>query len=95
MSVSRIGEFSASEGKADELREFMLSIIPTILSSEGCESCQLFQNQDDLSKFIMIETWDSIESHQASVKNIPSEMLSQIRPLLAGSPAGSYYNSVG
>lgn len=94
MSVSRIGEFRASEGKADELRDFMISIIPMILSSDGCESCQLFQNQDDPSKFFMIETWDNIESHQASVKNISPEMLSQIRPLLADSPAGSYYNSI-
>ncbi|MBC7875909.1 MAG: antibiotic biosynthesis monooxygenase [Anaerolineales bacterium] len=94
MSVSRIGEFKATEGKTDELRDFMLSIIPMILASEGCEACQLFQNQDDPSKFFMIETWDSIESHQASVKNIPPEMLSQIRPLLADSPAGSYYNPI-
>lgn len=95
MSISRIGEFKASEGKVDELRYFMLSIIPMILSSEGCESCQLFQNQDDPAKFFMIETWDSIESHQASAKNIPPEMLGQIRPLLAASPAGSYYNIIG
>jgi quinol monooxygenase YgiN len=94
MSVSRIGEFSANDGKADELRDFMISIIPMILSSEGCESCQLFQNQDDSSKFFMIETWDTIESHQASVKNIPPEMLGEIRPLLASSPSGSYFDEV-
>jgi hypothetical protein len=39
----------------------------------------------------MIEVWDSIESHQASVKNIPPEMLAEIRPLLASAPSGSYY----
>lgn len=94
MSVSRIGEFKASEGKTDELRDFMPSVIPIILSSEGCESCQLFQNQEDPSKFLMIETWDSIESHQASVKNIPPDMLSEIRPLLASSPSGGYFDEV-
>ena len=94
MSVSRIGEFKANEGKTDELRDFMISIIPMILSSEGCVSCQMFQNQDDPSKFFMIETWSSIESHQASVKNIPPEMLGQIRPLLASSPSGSYFDEV-
>jgi hypothetical protein len=39
----------------------------------------------------MIEIWDSVESHQASVKNIPPEMLAEIRPLLASAPSGKYY----
>jgi hypothetical protein len=42
----------------------------------------------------MIEVWDSIESHQASVKNIPPEMLTQIRPLLASALRGGYYGLV-
>ena len=92
MSVARIGEVQAKEGLIDELREFLISIMPGIQSSKGCESVQLYQNQEDPSKFIMLEVWDSVESHQASVKNIPAEKLSEIRPLLATSPSGSYYD---
>ena len=94
MSISRIGEVQAKEGVADELREFLISIIPGIKSSEGCESVQLYQSQDEPSKFMMIEVWDSIESHQASVKNIPPEKLGEIRPLLATSPRGSYFELI-
>jgi quinol monooxygenase YgiN len=94
MSVFRIGEVQAKAGLTKDLREFLLSIIPLIKSSAGCETVQLFQNQDDPSKFMMIETWDSVESHQASVKNIPPEQLGEIRPLLAASPSGSYFNIV-
>src|SRR6266536_1707749 len=94
MTVSRIGEVQAKEGLMEDLREFLLSIMPLIKSSEGCESVQLYQSQDDPSKFIMVEVWDSIESHQASVKNIPSEKLAEIRPLLASSPGGNYYDLV-
>ncbi len=54
----------------------------------------LYQSQDDPTKFTMIEIWDSIESHQASVKNIPPEMLAEIRPLLAAAPSGRYLNLV-
>ena len=68
--------------------------MPGIQSSEGCESVQLFQRQDDPSKFMMIEMWDRVESHQASVKNIPPEKLDEIRPLLATSPSGGYYDFV-
>jgi len=94
LTVARIGEFQAKEGLTEDLQDFLISIMPLIKSSEGCESVQLYQSQDDPSKFIMVEIWDSVESHQASVKNIPSEKLAEIRPLLASSPGGSYYDLV-
>jgi quinol monooxygenase YgiN len=94
MSISRIGEVQAKEGSVEELRDFLMSIMPGIQSSEGCESVQLYQSTDDPSKFMMIEVWDRVESHQASVKNIPPEKLGEIRPLLATSPSGSYYKLI-
>jgi quinol monooxygenase YgiN len=68
--------------------------MPIIKSSPGCESVQLCQDQNDPARFLMIEIWDSVESHQASVRNIPAEKLGEIRPLLAGSPSGSYFQFV-
>lgn len=94
MSVSRIGELQAKEGLTEVLRDFLISIMPTIKSSAGCETVQLYQSQEDLSKFIMVEVWDRVESHQASVRNIPPEKLGEIRPLLAGSPSRSYFDLV-
>jgi quinol monooxygenase YgiN len=94
MSVSRIGDFQAKPELTADLQVFLLSVMPTIKSSEGCESIHLYQNQDDPSKFMMLEVWDSVESHQASVRNIPPEKLGEIRPLLATSPSGSYYRLV-
>ena len=94
MSVYRIGETQASEGKAEELRDFLISILPGIQSSAGCEAVHLYQREADPSKFLVIEVWDSVESHQASVGNIPAEKLGEIRPLLATSPSGSYYRLI-
>ena len=94
MSITRIGETQAKPELTESLRDFLLSIMPIIKSSEGCESVTLYQSHDDTTKFTMLEVWDSIESHQASVKNIPSEMLTQIRPLLASAPSGGYYDFV-
>jgi quinol monooxygenase YgiN len=94
VSISRIGEVQAKDGLTEQLRDFLISIMPIIKSSEGCESVQLYQSQDDPSRFIMVEVWDSLESHQASVRNIPSEKLGEIRPLLATSPSGSYFRLV-
>lgn len=91
MNTYRIGEMQAKPERVEELRNFLISIMPMIKSSQGCESVQLYQSQDDPTKFTMIEVWDSVESHRASVKNIPPEMLTEIRPLLAAAPSGSYF----
>jgi len=94
MSVTRIGEVQAKPELTKDLQDFLISIMPMIKSSQGCESVTLYQSHDDPTKFTMIEVWDNIESHQASVKNIPPEKLVEIRPLLASAPSGSYYGLV-
>lgn len=94
MNVTRIGETQAQDGREQELREFLLSILTIIRSSKGCRSVEMYQNRDDPSRFMIIEEWESVEAHQASVKNIPSEKLAEIRPLLASAPHGSYYEMV-
>lgn len=94
MSVSRIGQMQAKPDQVEQMREFLLSIMPGIKNSSGCESVQLYQSQDDPSNFIMIEVWDRVESHQASVRNISAEELEKIRPLLASPPRGSYFGMV-
>ena len=94
MSISRIGQMQAKAGSSEELREFLISIMPGIKSSDGCETVHLYQSEDEPDEFMMIEVWDSVASHQASVKNIPAEKLGEIRPLLATSPSGGYYKLV-
>jgi len=94
MTIARIGEMQAKSETMEALRDFLISIMPGIKSSPGCEAVTLYQSQDDPAKFTMIEIWDSLESHQASVKNIPPELLAEIRPLLASAPSGGYYNFV-
>ena len=94
MSIARIGEVHAKPDRAEELRLFLISIMPMIRSSEGCESVQLYQSDEDPGKFIMIEVWDSTEFHRASVENIPAEKLGEIGPLLATSPSGGYFRLV-
>ena len=91
MSIARIGETQAKPETVEALRDFLLSIMPGIKSSDGCESVTLYQSESDPTKFTMIEIWDRVESHQASVREIPPEMLEKIRPLLGSAPGGSYY----
>jgi heme oxygenase (mycobilin-producing) len=92
MKVTRINEFRAKEGMAEALRSFLTPVIPLIASSPGCLSCQLLQSQDNPRRFVVLEIWDSAESHQASVRNIPPGALAEIMELLDGTPVGEYYH---
>jgi quinol monooxygenase YgiN len=94
MTITRIGETQAKSELTAELREFLRSILPIIQSSAGCLSVTLYQSRADPTKFTIVEVWDSIESHQASVMNIPPEKLAEIRPLLASAPSGGYFERV-
>jgi quinol monooxygenase YgiN len=94
MSITRIGETQAKPETTEALRDFLISIMPMIKTSQGCESVTLYQSEADPTKFTMFEVWDSLESHQASVKNIPPEMLGEIRPLLASAPSGGYFQLI-
>jgi quinol monooxygenase YgiN len=91
MSVTRINDFRAKEGKADALRAVLGQAIPTIASSRGCLSCKLLRSQDSPARFVVLEIWDSIESHQAAVKDIPPEMFMTVMELLDGRPSGEYF----
>ena len=91
MSVTRINEFRAKEGKAEALRGLLGQAIPSIASSRGCLSCKLLQSQDSPARFVVLEVWDSIESHKAAVKDIPPAMFMTVMGLLDGMPSGEYF----
>ena len=94
MAITRINEFQAAAEKVEPLREFLSSVIGLILDAPGCNSCQLLQHHDDPTRFAIIEIWDSIGSHKASVARIPPGLLQQARALFAEPPRGAYYNPV-
>lgn len=95
MSVIRLGEMRTGTEQVAEMEEFLLSIVPLITGSDGCISCRLFHSQEDPTRFVMIEEWEDVAAHQASVQNIPPEKLAAIRPLLAAPPTGEYFTPVG
>ena len=92
MGITRINDFRAKEDKADELRAFLGQVIPTVASSRGCLSCKLLQSQDNPTRFVMVEVWDSIESHNAAVKAISPEVITTVMELLDGRPSGEYFH---
>ena len=63
--------------KAEALRTILTPVIHMIASSAGCLSCQLLQSHENPTRFVILEAWDSIESHQAAVRDIPDEAFAE------------------
>ena len=93
MSITRINEFHASSGRAQALFEFLISIKNFISTSAGCEYCEVLQKNDDESTFVVIERWDSKDSHKKSLESYPQEKMADAMPLLGAPPKGGFYHN--
>ncbi|MBU2978775.1 antibiotic biosynthesis monooxygenase family protein [Alteromonas sp. C1M14] len=93
MSVTRINKFKSADGKEAELFDFLKSLTPYITSSEGNLSYEVLQNSEDQSDFVIIEKWESIQSHKNSVESFPKEQMQSAMSLFGGAPTGSYYSN--
>src|SRR5207247_786047 len=83
MEITRINEFQAKPDQAAALRDFLRSVIARIIDAPGCRSCELLVQHDDPTRLAIIEIWDSVEAHQASVSRIPPGLLQQAQTLFA------------
>ena len=67
----------------------------SLLDAPGCRSCELLVQRDDPTRLAIIEVWDSVEAHQASVSRIPPGLLQQAQTLFAVPARGAYYEPLG
>jgi quinol monooxygenase YgiN len=94
MPIAYIGQSQSKPDAVEDFRDLLLNVVaPALKSAEGCHSYQVFQSQQDPTKFIGVEIWDSIEHHRASVKQITPEEIAKYRTLVVGGEGG-YYNIV-
>ncbi|MCF8260010.1 MAG: antibiotic biosynthesis monooxygenase [Melioribacteraceae bacterium] len=95
MSVKYIGQAIAKVGKNEEFKAFVeQSIMPILISSKGCDSCNLYMETESSNKFLLIERWDSIESHRRAIKKIPVDAYNKFMDLVSEAPKGSHYNLI-
>lgn len=91
MSVLRVNSFQAKSGRGDELRDSLQLLLPTIRAAEGCRSCRLLRDQEEPTRFVMLELWTSVEAHLTSVRSAAGELVGDGVRLLDGVPVGNYY----
>ncbi len=91
MTIVRVNEFTAAEGKSNELFSFLEALVPYISGAEGCLSCELLKHHEQSNQFMIIERWDNIENHQQAITNYPQEDMQAAMSLFGAPPKGNYY----
>lgn len=91
MAITRINHFEAKVGSEQALYEFLQSVISVVKECSGCFGCQLLRSIENPSSLVIVEQWDSVESHKQAANAIPPEKLKDAFALFAKPPAGVYY----
>lgn len=91
MTITRINEFTAADGKEAELFEFLHELTVYISSSAGNVSCEVLKNQSDASQIVVIEKWLDEAAHKQSLANYPAEKMQAAMSLIGAPPKGAYY----
>ena len=92
MAITRLNDFRAAPGKETALRAFLSDVVIAVKGAPGCQSVELLLDQEDKAHFVIVETWDDIAAHKAAAGRIPPEKFAEFMPLIAGPPAGKYYD---
>ncbi|MFB7090329.1 putative quinol monooxygenase [Streptomyces sp. NPDC056296] len=89
-TVMIIAESNAAEGKADQVRSLIESVVERTRAEDGCLRYELLRDLDDDSHIILIEEWRdqaSLDAHLASEHL--TTMFQTMMPLLAGEGHGT------
>jgi quinol monooxygenase YgiN len=76
------------------LCDSLRSVIARILDAPGCHSSEWLVQHDDPPRGALIELWDRVAGHQASVSRIPPDLLQQAQSSVAVLVRGAYYHRV-
>ena len=91
MSVSVVVELKCKPESTQEMIATLKIILPETRVYEGCESIIATIRQDDPNRIVLIESWDSRESHEKYMAyRTETGTMEALGALLAVEPAVSY-----
>ena len=98
MSILRINEFTALPGKFEQLTALFVGIVEKIRSEPGCLRCDLLikvaDGASDDEKLFVLEVWDSVAAHKASLAGIKPSDFGPVLELLATRTPGQYFTAI-
>lgn len=96
MTVQAVLEITAKPEKFDELRQWLVKILPDTRGFEGNVSVEFGQNQDDKSDLVILEKWDSRQAYEAYLAwRAETGILEELGEFIEGELKVRYFDPMG
>jgi quinol monooxygenase YgiN len=66
MSITHVTEFHAAPGEEGTLVGLLTEGRDRMRAADGCESFELYRDQNDDQTFTFLQRWESLEAHDAA-----------------------------
>jgi quinol monooxygenase YgiN len=83
MSITHITEFHAAPGQQGTLEPLLVEGRNRMRAAAGCESFDLYRDQDDELSFTFVQRWASSEAHDAAFGELIAQT-GHLEKVLAG-----------
>lgn len=91
MSIARVNEFRAKDGRAEELWQLLQTVVALIQSSPGCEMVRLFQQEEDPTRLAIVEIWANKGAHEVAAAKVPRDLVEKATEMMDLRPHGEFY----
>ena len=89
-------EFTAAEGRGDELEALLLEAAAGVAGDPRCHLYVVSRSPERAEAVFVTEAWESREAHDESLEDpAVREMIGRARELMAGAPSASVLRPVG
>lgn len=89
MTIARQYVMQAAEGQADALAAALAALADSVRGLPGSLGVELLQDRADVSRFVFIEKWESVEAHVGAGDLLPKTMMAPVMAALGAPPAGA------
>lgn len=77
------------------LKQTLKAILPETRAYAGCKDVHFYENQDDPTSFMAVETWESRDAYQRYLAwRTEAGVMAKLGELLAGPPSFRYFDAV-
>lgn len=89
-------EFTAAEGRGDELAALLLEAAAGVSGDERCRLYLVSRSPEQPETVFVTEAWDSREAHDESLQDpVVRAMIGRARELMAGAPSAAVLRPLG
>jgi quinol monooxygenase YgiN len=96
MTCQAILEITVKDGCYDELRKWLIKILPETRGFDGNVNVEFVRNQDDPSKLLMMEKWETREHYERYLAwRVEVGTIDELSTMIDGELQVRYFDFIG